>query len=284
MIGFARRNILIYFRDRVGVFFSLLSVIILIAVYALFLGDTYVDAFENFPDARFLIDSWLMAGVVAVTGVSTAAGAFGILVFDRSDGIDKDLIASPLRPYQFTGGYILCAYVVSCIMCLATFVLAEGYILLGGGTLLHWKQMLQALGILLFGNTAGLSMIFFLASFLRTRTSFTPACTIVGTLIGFLTGMYLPIGMLPNAIQWVVKLFPVSHTASLLREVMLRESIQQISAVFPADALLGFELEMGVRYQFGNLLITPWMSMAYLWACTFLFFGLALLNMKRKKR
>ena len=39
----ARRNLRIFFRDRAGVFFSLLSALILIALYALFLGGLQVD-------------------------------------------------------------------------------------------------------------------------------------------------------------------------------------------------------------------------------------------------
>jgi len=38
MIGFAKRNLLIFFRDKAAVFFSLLAVFLIIGLYALFLG------------------------------------------------------------------------------------------------------------------------------------------------------------------------------------------------------------------------------------------------------
>ncbi len=47
------RNLRLFFRDRAGVFFSLLSALILIALYALFLGNLQVDNLtERFPNAE----------------------------------------------------------------------------------------------------------------------------------------------------------------------------------------------------------------------------------------
>ena len=42
MIRFAKRNLMVFFRDKSAVFFSLLSALIIVALYALFLGDTDV--------------------------------------------------------------------------------------------------------------------------------------------------------------------------------------------------------------------------------------------------
>ena len=43
----ASRNIRIYVRNRMSVFFSFLSVIIIIALYVLFLGKVQVDGLRN---------------------------------------------------------------------------------------------------------------------------------------------------------------------------------------------------------------------------------------------
>ncbi|MFR1983726.1 MAG: hypothetical protein ACLS4Z_08430 [Christensenellaceae bacterium] len=39
MITFAKRNLLVFFKDKSSVFFSLFAVFIIIGLYALFLGD-----------------------------------------------------------------------------------------------------------------------------------------------------------------------------------------------------------------------------------------------------
>ena len=59
------RNLTIYFRDRVGVFLSLLSALILLLLYTLFLGSLQVDTIqESLPNAsddevRAFVDTWV---------------------------------------------------------------------------------------------------------------------------------------------------------------------------------------------------------------------------------
>ena len=85
-----RRNLRIYFRDRASVFFSLLGVFIMIGLYALFLGNMWVEGYggalesmgltDSADDVRFLIDSWIIAGVgylVFVAGGYYAARRIG---------------------------------------------------------------------------------------------------------------------------------------------------------------------------------------------------------------
>ena len=66
MMAFAKRNILLYFRDKTTVFFSLLAVIILIALYVLFLGDMTCQRASGLPSkkssAHFLVHRWNSSG------------------------------------------------------------------------------------------------------------------------------------------------------------------------------------------------------------------------------
>ena len=84
MIIFASRNLKLFFRDRAAVFFSLLAVLIIIGLYVLFLGDMVAGDLTGVPGGRFLMDSWIMAGLLAVTSVTTTMGAVGVVVDDRS--------------------------------------------------------------------------------------------------------------------------------------------------------------------------------------------------------
>jgi len=60
------RNLKVYFRDKISVFFSFLSVIIIISLYALFLGNVQVESIKSqvggINGIRYLVDSWIMAG------------------------------------------------------------------------------------------------------------------------------------------------------------------------------------------------------------------------------
>ncbi|MBR2550759.1 MAG: ABC transporter permease, partial [Clostridiales bacterium] len=46
-IGFTRRNLLIYFKDKLAILFSLLTSIIVFVLYLLFLKGTFVDALNG---------------------------------------------------------------------------------------------------------------------------------------------------------------------------------------------------------------------------------------------
>jgi multidrug/hemolysin transport system permease protein len=105
-----KRNLLIFFRDKSSVFFSLLSVFIIIGLYVLFLGDMIVQGMSDMPGARFLMDSWIMSGLLAVTPITTSLGAMGTIIVDKKYGLYKDFAVSPLKRSTITGGYVVSAF------------------------------------------------------------------------------------------------------------------------------------------------------------------------------
>ncbi len=78
-----RRNLQIYFRDRATVMLSLLAAVILLLLYLLVLGSLQVNSLrQEFPEARtenieWFVGSWVYAGIVMITTVSTGLAALG---------------------------------------------------------------------------------------------------------------------------------------------------------------------------------------------------------------
>lgn len=283
MISFAKRNLKLFFRDRTSVFFSLLAVFIIIGLYVLFLGDVWTSNLADVPGVRFLMDSWIMSGLLAITSMTTTMGAFGIMVEDKTRKINKDFISSPLKKSSITGGYIISAFVIGVIMTILALVLAEIYIVAYGGELLRPVQMLKVLGLIILSTFMNTSLVFFLVSFFNSASAFSTASTILGTLIGFLTGIYLPVGQLTESVQYVIKVFPVSHSALLLRQVMMADPITRSFAGAPADVIQDFELLMGVKFQFGNTILSPVVSLLVIAGAGILFYLLSLLRVSRKQ-
>lgn len=293
MIAFAKRNLLVFFKDKSSVFFSLLAVFIIIGLYALFLGDVWVNSIESqfsnefeieFVGARFLMDSWIAAGLLAVTSVTTTMGAFGIMVEDKTKKIDKDFISSPIKRSSIIGGYIISAYIIGIIMSLVTLVLAEVYILLNGGELMSFLTLIRVIGLLFLSTFTNTSIVLFIVLFFTSNNAFSTASTIIGTIIGFLTGIYLPIGQLPESVQVVVKVFPPSHSAALFRQIMMADPIAASFSGLPQEAETGFKTLMGVTYNFGDTNVTPLMSILILIGTGILFFALSIIKISRKKK
>lgn len=283
MSTFIKRNVKLFFRDKSAVFFSLLAVFIIIGLYALFLGDVWLNEFPDIDGSRFLMDSWLIAGLLAVTSVTTTLGAFSVMVEDKAKKIAKDFYSAPIKRRSITGGYLFSVFIIGVIMSIVALVLSEAYVLLNGGELLGVAAALKVLGIILLATLSNTALMCFIVSFFKSQNAYATASTIIGTLIGFIAGIYLPIGTLPEAVQTIVKVFPVSHAAVLMRQVVMDVPIDAAFAGAPQEALDGFNGMMGVSYKFGDFTVTPWMSIAFLVVTGILFYSLAMMKMSKKR-
>ncbi len=225
------------------------------------------------------MNSWIMAGLMAVTSVTTTMGAVGVVVDDRAKGIAKDFYTSPLKRTTLVGGYLISTLVVGVIMSLVALVLAELYIVGSGGSLLPWANFIEVLGLIVLSTLASGAMMFFMVSFFKTQNSFGVASTVLGTLIGFLMGIYVPIGVLPSAVQTVIKFFPISHAATLFRQVFMEVPMTSSFAGAPPEMVLGFQTTLGVIYQIGDGTVSFLGSVLVLVGTSLLFFVLGVWRM-----
>lgn len=284
MISFAKRNIKIFFRDKMSVFFSLLGALIVIGLFVLFLGDVVANSIEDIPGGKAIISSWIVAGVLAVTSVTATLGAFGTMITDKDKKIEKDFYVTPMSRRDIAGGYVFSAFLVGLILTTITLVVGEIYIVSQGGETLDAASLGKTFLVIIlcaFSNTA---MLLFLISFIKSEGAFAGASTIVGTMIGFLTGIYVNIGSLPEAMQMMVKIFPPSHGALLLRQILGEELIAEGFDGAPAQVESDFREVMGISFFFGDTEVEPWMSMGILLVSGTVFFLLAIWRLSMKKK
>jgi multidrug/hemolysin transport system permease protein len=286
MTNLIKRNLKLFFRDRTSVFFSLLAVFIIIGLYVLFLGNMMVKNFKELlgDNARFTIDSWVMAGLLSVTSITTTMGAFGTMVEDKTKKISKDFSSAPLKRSQLAGGYIMSSFIIGMIMSIAALIVAEIYILANGGNLITLVPLLKLFGVMMLSVFAGSSMVFFIASFFKSNNAFATASTIIGTLIGFLTGIYIPIGSLPSAVQTAIKIFPISHAGALFRQIMMAVPMSIAFKNAPLQAISGFKQAMGVVFYVGGKELSPLVNILVLVATGIVFYTLAVIRISIKKR
>lgn len=284
MWAMAKRNLKVFFRDRSAVFFSLLAVFIIIALYAVFLGDTITGGMEGVEGIDFLMNSWIIAGILAVISMTSTLGAFGIMVEDRAKKIMKDFTVSPIGRGSLAGGYIFCAFVVGVIMSLLALVAGEIFIVASGGEVLSMENMLKVIGGIFLSVLSSSSIVLFIVSFFKSQNAFGTASTVIGTLIGFLTGVYIPIGSLPEAVQGIIRAFPVSYSASFFRTVMTEQPASVSFAGAPESALREFDTALGVKFEFGGELTTLAACIAVMAITAAIFYALSIWNLSRKKK
>lgn len=287
MLALTNRNWKLFYRDRGTVIFSLLGPIIIVLLYIFFLKGTVAEGLTVAEDSRdYLIDSWIMAGIIASATVTTCLAGYGTMIRDREDGIARDFDTAPVAKSSVIGGYMLNSMVIGTVMSVISLVVAEIYIIVNGGELLSLTQLAQALGIILAAVFSAAGVLGLLSSFIPSQSAFSGANIAIGAAIGFLVGAYIPIGSLPEGVQKVLMLIPASHAARALREVMMVEPMAQAFEGAPAEAVVAFRTEMGIDFEFAGHSVTMFDSTAFLLVSGLVAFVLAVivLGLKRRRR
>lgn len=278
-----KRNLKIYFQDKAAVFFSMLSVIIIFALYIFFIGDSISSGLKFLPHPNRLMRAWMLAGMLASASITTSLGAYGVMISDRDNKTIKDFYSSPVSRRQIAGGYIITGFIISIIMSIFTLIFGEIYMGMIGGAVLDMDILLKLFGVIVLSAFASSAIASFIISFLKTNSAYSAASMIVGTLIGFLVGAYIPIGNLPENVQWLVKYFPCAHSAVLYRQLLMKDSIKENFANQPTAVLKETKEILGVVFVYNGHTASAWMSVVALLITGVVFYLLAVLVLIRKE-
>lgn len=285
----AKRNIALYFRDPMSVFFSVLGALIVLLLYVLFLGNIQVRELSasmpqaSLSDIEFFVNSWVMGGILSISTLTTSLGAMGIMVDDQHLGILKDFRVAPVKRWQLVMGYLLSAALSSLIINIVLFAAAEGLIVLRGGTLLGVMDALKVLGLLLLCCVSFTAISAFFVSLVKTPGAYGSLSSIIGTLLGFLSGAYIPIGSYTDTVQTFVKLLPFSHAGALLRSLFLGEPIRRILQGVPSDITNEVLTVLGVNMAVNGYVLSPTVMLATISGFGLIFFVLSVWRMSRSK-
>lgn len=262
----ARRNLLLYFRDRSGVFMSLLSALILLMIYALFLGGMQERTLQaQIPGApadavSAFVTGWVLAGITMITTLTTALSALGQFVEDRATGGFHDFLVSPIRRGSMIVGYLIAAFVISVAMTLFVVIVGQIYVALRGWEVLSLSNAVALLGFILLSSAAFSAFSALLVTFLRSRNAFSTAATLTGTLIGFVAGAYIPFGALSATLASVFSALPFAQSAMLIRGPLTDGSFAEVLAAVPAagrsEARSTLEATFGMSLSVGDAAVS----------------------------
>lgn len=260
-ISLVQRNNKVFRRDKTQVFYSLLSVIIVIVLYAVFLQKMQVDAIEQMteatPELITMVNEWLVAGLLSMIAVSTTLAAYGIAVKDLESKAQADFLTAPISRATIQFSYVFNAFIIGCIFSFIALVGCEIFIVSTGGQLLSIGDFIHVVGLLFLSVLLASVFNLFLVLFATTQNSFSTLSTLVGTALGFLCGVYVPIGTLPSFAQNLIMYFPISHTTLLLRNAFMESSIAGVFEGVPASHVEEYKEMYGIVYDLhGNILST----------------------------
>ena len=257
MLELISRNRKVYTRDRLAFLMSFLSVIILILVYQVFLGQIQIDAIKEAlnsdtasTDTIQMVNYWLISGLTTIISMTSTLGAFGVMVSDREKKLSEDFKVSPVSNFKVELAYAVFAILFGIIMTMFSCVFAIG-IFNGFSSLLDYSMMdyLSILGIVSMGTVLAATIILPILAFIRTSSAFTTLSTIVGTFIGFISGVYLSIGSVGETLEQVMTWFPLTQVNALLKQVLMKDSIAQVFNDAPSSVITNYKESYGIILQ-----------------------------------
>ena len=236
--GMTIRNIKVYARDKMAILLSLLTQIIVLGLYLMFLKSNYVDIINNGlegfkdlvskADIEGLVNSWLISGVIGTSVVTVALNTLNLMVKDKEDKIDSDYRASSVKGstvvMSYFSGAVASTFIISSIL------LSAGYIFLActGTFCLDIPQQLLVYALTLLGSVSGTLVLMLFISFFKKSATLSSFGVMVSASIGFIVGAYVPVSQFSENVQTIVNLVPGSQIAAMMRNILVGPAIDNI--------------------------------------------------------
>jgi len=258
LMSLVKRDIKIFYRTRGNIFFSLLSVLILVVLHFVIFRQVYTDNWVAVLSAipglyvertylQWISDNLMFSAIIPIGAMTISLTTLGLLVADRETNALSDFLVSPIRRGKLMTSYLTSSFIV-CLVLLSGFVVFfQVFLFIVYGTsftLLQFGMIfLTMIGSLIFANVFMLLIL----SFLKTQQSMSAASIIIGVMSGFVTGAYIPLGMFGETIGNVFSALPFAQITTLSRGAFLHnlESATPLTHdLISGDIARGFGIEL----------------------------------------
>ncbi len=166
---------------------------------------------ENLNAISYFVPSMLGLSIMQV-GIFAAIP----LVGDREKLILKRLAATPLRRWQLVGSNVLMRILIAFAQTII--IVAVGGLAFGVGIT---GSLLLVIGFVTLGAMTFLSLGYVVASFAQTEDSANGMTSMIQFPMMFLSGAFFQIDQMPEFLQGIARVIPLTYLADALRQVMV---------------------------------------------------------------
>jgi len=232
-----KRNVKLFFKDKGMFFTSLITPLILLVLYATFLGNVYKDSFTSgIPEyiklsdkvVNGLVGGQLISSILAVSCITVAFCSNFLMVQDKASGSIKDFNITPVKPSIMSLSYYFATLISTLLICFIAMGGCLIYIAFVGWYLTFSDILFLILDVfilVLFG-TALSSLINF---FLSTQGQISAVGAIISSCYGFICGAYMPISSFSKGLQKVISFLPGTYGTSLVRNHSLNGVLEKLN-------------------------------------------------------
>ena len=225
LIELTKRNIKLFFKDKGMFFTAMVTPIILLFLYAIFLGNVFRDSFvsglpEGFTVSEEILDALvggqLISSILSVSCVTVAFCSNFLMAQDKTNGVLKDLKISPIKRSTLATSYYLATLISTLLICFTATAISLAYVATIGWYMSLVDVLLLFVDVLvlsLFGTALSSLINYFLSS----QGQISAVASIVTAGYGFICGAYMPISSFATGLQKVLLFLPGTYGTSLVR-------------------------------------------------------------------
>ena len=298
-IGLTKRNLLVFFKDKQSILFSMLTSIIVFGLYITFLKSTFVDAINdvlenvsmlseliNQDDLKMFSDLILLSGVLGSAMITVPYNCLMTVVKDRESNVDKDMLSTPVKRWQIILAYFTAAAVSAIIMTIVILSFGLTILSISGDIHMGFGNLLKTVAVVALGCVSSTALFIFVVMFFKSSSASGAFFGILSAVAGFVIGAYIPISQFSESVQTICNIFPGSHAVILLRNTLMGGLLDSIDTsiggidggMFTQSLKDTFTFK---AYLFGNYM-EMWHMATYIMVLTLLGIGAASLMYSKK--
>lgn len=237
LLASVKRNCKVFFKDKGMFISSLITPIILLVLYVVFLAKVYRDSFlsalDGAPAPDKLVNGFvagqLCSSLLAVCCITVAFCSNLLMVQDKVTGVRGDLLITPASRSTHALGYYLSTAASTMVVCILAlcggliYIACSGWYLSFGDIMLSFVDVIL---LVLFGTALSSVVNFFLTS----QGQMQAVGTIVSAGYGFICGAYMPISQYGSVLQNVFGFLPGTYGTALIRNHLMAGTFREMSA------------------------------------------------------
>ncbi|WP_022767328.1 ABC transporter permease [Butyrivibrio sp. NC2007] len=229
-LGLTKRNMLVFFTDKGTLFFSMLTPMIILLLYILFLKNSLLSSLkdaatglENLVAAKDMeqfVNGLLLTGIISSALITIPYNALEIIVRDREDRVDLDMLSTPVKRFVIILSYF-CAAVISAFMqAMVVLAVGIGILSMSGDMYLTALDIAKLVGAVFLGTVSSTSVFMVVMMFFKSMGTCGAFMGILSAVSGFVIGAYMPLSQFNKGIQNVCNLVPATGITVLIRNYL----------------------------------------------------------------
>lgn len=246
MISLMRRQIKLFFANKANPIFSMLGALISFVLYIIFLQKNMTEIWPDNQTAKLILDWWVIGGILAVVSMTTSWHIGLRLISDRETNRLNDLLLTDTSVVKVYNAYFMSSSLVALIMQVMMFSIMLVYFHFKDGINLSFEKLPALLLLMILSSILGGVASILVSCFIKTIEVGERLSVMIGTLSGFLVGVYMPLGSMPDFALQIIKLVPGAYVAAAYRELLIGSEIEKL--ILPDKNLREF-LGLGIKWN-----------------------------------